>query len=67
MKILVAEDAEGRVWISWNDPAFLQRRHEFPPELEKNIAVVEALVTKAGSSAQQKGRFRNGPRRRVSS
>jgi len=47
LKILVWEDAEGKVWISYNAPAYLQARHNLPPELVQNIAVVEALAAKA--------------------
>jgi len=46
LKILVSEDAEGKVWISYNSPAYLQQRHGFPPELLQNIAVVEMLAVK---------------------
>jgi uncharacterized protein (DUF302 family) len=49
LKILVAENAAGRVSLSWNDPAWLQNRHGFPPDLLQNIAVVEALAVKAGT------------------
>jgi uncharacterized protein (DUF302 family) len=48
LKILVSEDAHGKVWISYNSPAYLQERHGFPPELLQNIAVVETLAVKAG-------------------
>jgi uncharacterized protein (DUF302 family) len=48
LKVLVAEDAAGRVSLSWNDPAWLHSRHGFPADLLQNIAVVEALATKAG-------------------
>lgn len=47
LKILVAEDGNGRVSVSWNEPAYLQSRHGFPAELMANIAVVEALATAA--------------------
>ena len=47
LKILVWEDAEGKVWTSYNAPAYLQARHNLPPELVQNIAVVEALAAKA--------------------
>jgi len=47
LKILVAEDAAGTVWISYNDPAYLQARHNLPADLLPNIAVVEALAAKA--------------------
>jgi uncharacterized protein (DUF302 family) len=47
LKILVSEDADGKVWISYNSPGFLQARHKLPEELVQNIAVVEALAAKA--------------------
>jgi uncharacterized protein (DUF302 family) len=47
LKILVWEDARGKVRVSYNSPAYLQERHGIPPELLQNIAVVEALATKA--------------------
>lgn len=47
LKVLVWEDAGGKVWVSYNTPAYLQARHNLPPELIQNIAVVEALATKA--------------------
>jgi uncharacterized protein (DUF302 family) len=33
LKILIAEDAEGKVWISYNAPAYIQARHHLPEEL----------------------------------
>ncbi len=47
LKVLVWEDADGKVWISYNAPAYLQARHRVPQELVQNIAVVEALAMKA--------------------
>ncbi len=47
LKILVWEDAGGKVWISYTAPAYLQARHNVPPELLQNIAVVETLAAKA--------------------
>ena len=47
LKILVWEDAAGKVWISYNDPAYLQARHGLPSELVQNIAVVDALTRNA--------------------
>ena len=48
LKILVAEDAEGKVWISYNSPEYLLDRHGVPQELAQNIAVVGTLAIKAG-------------------
>lgn len=47
LKILVWEDTEGAVWLSWNSPEFLQQRHNVPQDLMKNIAVAGALAAKA--------------------
>jgi uncharacterized protein (DUF302 family) len=47
LKILVAEDAEGKTWISYNSPAYLQARHRLPAELLPNICLIEALAAKA--------------------
>ncbi|MFZ0313293.1 MAG: DUF302 domain-containing protein [Candidatus Korobacteraceae bacterium] len=46
LKILVWQDAEDEVWVSYNSPAYLQQRHDLPPELLQNIAVVETLAAK---------------------
>lgn len=48
LKILIWEDGQGKTWISYNSPAYLQGRHGVPLELLKNIAVVETLAAKAG-------------------
>ena len=48
LKILVWEDTQGKVWVSYNSPAYLQERHGLPPQLLQNIAVVETLAAKAG-------------------
>jgi uncharacterized protein (DUF302 family) len=47
LKILVWEDAQSRVWVSYNSPGYLQERHNLPPELLQNIAVVDILASKA--------------------
>jgi len=47
LKILVWEDDQARVWLSYNDPAYLQQRHHVPEQLLQNIAVAEALADQA--------------------
>ena len=47
LKLLVAEDTDGKVWITYNSPQYLQERHQFPKELVANIAVVEAIAVNA--------------------
>ena len=49
LKILIWEDGEGKVWVCFNSPAYLQERHGLPRELLPAIAVVEAL---AGAAAE---------------
>ena len=47
LKILVWEDGQGRVWLSYNSPAYLQARHGVPEALMANLAVVETLARAA--------------------
>jgi uncharacterized protein (DUF302 family) len=51
MKALIREDADGKVWISWNSAAYLQVRHGLPEELVQTYigTVVDAL---AGGAAE---------------
>jgi len=48
LKILVSEDAQGKVWISYNSAEYLKERYGLPPNLLPNIAVIETLAAKAG-------------------
>jgi uncharacterized protein (DUF302 family) len=47
LKGLVWEDDQGKVWITYNSPEYLQERHGVPAELIKNIAGAGALIQKA--------------------
>jgi uncharacterized protein (DUF302 family)/uncharacterized membrane protein YidH (DUF202 family) len=47
LKILVWEDSQGKVWVSYNSPTYFGSRHGLPQELLQNIAVVETFATKA--------------------
>ena len=47
IKILVWEDAQNKVWVSYNSPDYLQQRHNLPPDLLPNISIVESLATKS--------------------
>ncbi len=53
LKILVSQDSDGSVWISYNTPAYLQQRHGFSAALMANIAAVEAIAAKAGDPAAE--------------
>jgi uncharacterized protein (DUF302 family) len=47
LKALISEDREGKVWISYNAPEFLRRRHNLPDALLPNISAVRAIVEEA--------------------
>jgi uncharacterized protein (DUF302 family) len=44
LKALIWEDAGNKVWVTYNSPEYLQQRHNIPPELLKNIAVIGDLL-----------------------
>lgn len=47
LKALIAEGANGKVSVTFNDPEYLRTRHGFPTELVKNLAGAGALIAKA--------------------
>ena len=47
LKALAWEDADGKVWLSYNSPEYLKQRHNVPESLVKNIAGVGTLLQKA--------------------
>ena len=47
LKALAWQDEQGKVWLSYNSPEYLQQRHGFPADLLKNIAGISALIQKA--------------------
>jgi uncharacterized protein (DUF302 family) len=49
LKLLVAEDANGRCSISYNSPKYLQERHGLSKDLIQNIAIIESLATEAAA------------------
>jgi len=49
LKILIWEDAQEKVWLTYNSPVYLQERHHLPPELLQNLSVVEAFAAEAAN------------------
>jgi uncharacterized protein (DUF302 family) len=49
LKLLVAENANGKCSISYNSPQYLQQRHRIPNDLIQNIAIIEALAAEAAA------------------
>jgi len=47
LKILVWEDVEGKVWVTYNSVEFIWQRHNLTPDLVANIAVIDAIAAKA--------------------
>jgi uncharacterized protein (DUF302 family) len=47
LKVLIREEDNGKVWVSYNSPDYLKERHGLPQELLHNIAVVETLAATA--------------------
>jgi uncharacterized protein (DUF302 family) len=44
LKALAWEAADSKVWLSYNDPHYLQQRFSLSDELVKNIAVMAPLI-----------------------
>jgi uncharacterized protein (DUF302 family) len=49
LKILIWQDSGGKVWLSYNSPAYLQERHSLSPALVPTLAAVDVLATAAGT------------------
>jgi uncharacterized protein (DUF302 family) len=47
LKVLVSEDANGKVWTSFNSPTYIQARHGLSPDFVQNIAIAGTLAAKA--------------------
>jgi uncharacterized protein (DUF302 family) len=55
LKALVYEDAAGKVWLAYNDPGWIARRHDLAALVAPNVKAlaeaVSALATHAASSS----------------
>ncbi len=51
MKLLVREDSKGRVWVSYNDPEYLARRHGVKgcKKVRKKMAGAQRMFAKAAA------------------
>jgi uncharacterized protein (DUF302 family) len=47
LKVLISQDAQGQVWLSYNTAQYLAERHAIPAALAKNIAGTPVLVQTA--------------------
>ena len=44
LKILVSQDDNGKVWVTYNSPEYLKGRHDIPDGLLKNISGILAIA-----------------------
>ena len=44
LKALVYEDAGGKVWLAYNDPHWIARRHGLDPAIAKNVEAMAAAL-----------------------
>jgi uncharacterized protein (DUF302 family) len=58
LKALVWEDVEGHVWLSYNDPAWVARRHGEAAGMEAAVqtmtGALKAIATEATSASSRK-------------
>jgi uncharacterized protein (DUF302 family) len=47
LKALAWEDATGKVWLSYNDPAYIQRRFGLSADVMKPLAGLSAVIEQA--------------------
>jgi len=47
LKALAWQDADGKVQLAFNDPAYLQTRYNLPPDLIGPLAAASALIESA--------------------
>ena len=47
LKAIVWEDGDGKVWLSYNSPAYLKQRHGISDDLLQNIAGIVPICAEA--------------------
>jgi uncharacterized protein (DUF302 family) len=55
LKVLVWQDAAGKTWLSYNDPAWLAKRHGLPADIGATVKAVSDMlkaVTAAATAAK---------------
>jgi uncharacterized protein (DUF302 family) len=49
LKVLVSQDAAGKVWLSYNQPEYLGERHGIPATLLQNLLGIRAIAQAAAA------------------
>ncbi len=47
LKVLIWQAADGQVWLTYNSTLYLQKRHQLPEQLVRNIAGIESICQAA--------------------
>ena len=47
LKALIWEDAQGKTWLAYNDPAYIVRRHQLSTALSANLSGVVPILERA--------------------
>ena len=47
LKALAWQDADGKFWLSYNDPAYIQRRYGLSDDVMKPLVGLDALIEQA--------------------
>lgn len=47
LKVLAWETADGKVWVGYNDPAYVVHRYGLPEKLAENLAAVVPIIERA--------------------
>ena len=50
LKALAWEDADGEVWVAYNDPQYIVQRHRLDAALAANLAAVAPLIAAAADA-----------------
>jgi uncharacterized protein (DUF302 family) len=53
LKALVYEDASGKVWLVYNNPAWLAQRHGLGPNVEATVKALEAALHALSTAATE--------------
>jgi uncharacterized protein (DUF302 family) len=51
LKVLAWQDAEGRVWLTYNDPGWLAQRHRLGPETDASVTAMATLLANLARAA----------------
>jgi uncharacterized protein (DUF302 family) len=51
LKVLVWQDAAGKTWLSYNDPAWLAKRHALPTDVEATVKALSAMLKAVTATA----------------